>query len=132
MTWMNGEFLLDTNIVISLSLRDEAVMKELEEDITVFLPSIVLGELFFGAYRSARVEENLARAAEFAANNTVLVCDSATARHYGRIKSQLRLAGRPIPENDVWISAIAQQHGLTLVSRDTHFNEVEGLETVAW
>lgn len=129
---MNGEFLLDTNIVIALSLRDEAVLKEMRKDITVFLPSIVLGELFFGAYRSARVEENLARATEFAANNTVLTCDSITARHYGRIKNQLRVAGRPIPENDVWISAIARQHGLAVVSRDAHFDQVEGLETAVW
>ena len=101
-------------------------------DVTVFLSSIVLGELFFGAFRSVRVEENLARVAEFASSNTVLVCDTATARYYGRIKKRLSEEGRPIPENDIWIAATARQHGLTLVSRDTHFNEVEGLETVAW
>jgi len=129
---MNGRFLLDTNIVIALSVNDDAVVRRLEEGVTVFLSSIVLGELFFGAYRSARIEENLERASEFATSNTVLVCDTVTARHYGRIKSRLREAGRPIPENDIWIAATAQQHELTLVSRDTHFNEVEGLEAIAW
>lgn len=99
---------------------------------TVFLSSTVLGELIFGAYRSERVEENLEHIAEFAADNTVLVCDANTAWHYGRTKDQLRRAGRPIPENDIWIAATARQHGLTLVSRDAHFGEVEGLETVAW
>lgn len=128
----SGEFLLDTNIVIALTLRDGAVLERLDNDVTVFLSSIVLGELFFGAYRSARVEENLERAAELAAQNAVLVCDTSTARHYGRIKNRLREAGRPIPENDIWIAAPARQHALTLVSRDAHFEEIEGLEVQAW
>ncbi len=129
---MSGNVLLDTNIVIALSVNDSSVLERLEEDVTVFLSSIVLGELFFGAYRSSRVSENLARITEFAANNTLLVCDSDTARHYGQIKSNLRRAGRPIPENDIWIAATARQHDLTLVSRDAHFDHVEGLETTVW
>lgn len=129
---MNGSFLLDTNIVIALSVNDEVVLEHLDEDVVTYLPSIVLGELFFGAYRSARVKENLARTVEFAANNTVLACDADTARYYGRISSQLRRAGRPIPENDVWIAAIAFQYDLTLVSRDSHFDSVESLQVEIW
>lgn len=34
--------------------------------------------------------------------------------------------------NDIWIAAIAQQYQLTLVSRDEHFNEVEGLPVEMW
>jgi len=37
-----------------------------------------------------------------------------------------------IPENDIWIAAIAVQHNLTLVSRDGHFNEIENLKVIAW
>ncbi|MGI9049768.1 MAG: type II toxin-antitoxin system VapC family toxin [Rubrobacteraceae bacterium] len=129
---MNGEFLLDTNIVIALTVRDSTVMERLEADVTVFLPSIVIGELFFGAYRSGRVEENLEQVADLAANNIVLACDGATARHYGRIKNQLRDAGRPIPENDIWICALALQHGLSVANRDAHFHEVEGIRLETW
>lgn len=129
---MSGEFLLDTNIVIALSVGDDAVIKRLKDDVTVFLPSIVIGELFFGAFRSTLIEENLARVAELAAGNTVLVCDATTARHYGRVKNQLRELGRPIPENDIWISATALQHNLTLISRDAHFSEVEELRVESW
>jgi tRNA(fMet)-specific endonuclease VapC len=129
---MSGEYLLDTNIVIALTVRDRAVLEKLEADVKVFLPSIVLGELFFGAYRSGRVEENLDRVADLAANSTVLVCDGATARHYGRIKNQLREAGRPIPENDIWICALALQHDLSIASRDAHFGEVEGVHVETW
>jgi tRNA(fMet)-specific endonuclease VapC len=44
----------------------------------------------------------------------------------------LRLKGRPLPENDVWIGAITIQYDLILVTRDAHFNEVENLQFVTW
>ncbi|HEY4572503.1 MAG TPA: PIN domain-containing protein [Thermoanaerobaculia bacterium] len=40
--------------------------------------------------------------------------------------------GRPIPENDIWIAASARQHGLTLATRDGHFDDVDGLITETW
>jgi tRNA(fMet)-specific endonuclease VapC len=48
------------------------------------------------------------------------------------IKSVLRLKGHPLPENDIWIAAIALQYNLILVTRDAHFLEIENLQTVAW
>ena len=69
---------------------------------------------------------------EFAASCAVLGCDIDTSRHYGQIKHSLRLKGRPIPENDIWIAAVAQQHGLTVVSRDAHFEEVDNLSLERW
>ena len=38
--------------------------------------------------------------------------------------------GKTIPENDIWIAAIAKQHGLTLISRDGHFKEIDGLSVI--
>lgn len=95
---MSGEFLLDTNIVVALTLRDEAVLERLQDDVTVFLSSIVVGELYFGAYRSGRAEESLSRVAELTASNTVLGCDASTAQHYGRIKNRLRETGNRSPK----------------------------------
>jgi tRNA(fMet)-specific endonuclease VapC len=129
---MNGRVLLDTNIVIALFARDEIVLRELSDAASVFVPSIVVGELFYGAYRSRRFDENMTRVEEFASGSPVLDCDGTTARHYAQIKNRLRDAGRPIPENDIWIAAIARQHGLTLISRDSHFAEVEELEILTW
>ena len=51
---------------------------------------------------------------------------------YGVIKQALREKGRPIPENDIWIAAIAQQYGLTLVTRDDHFTAIDGLTLEKW
>lgn len=58
---------------------------------------------------------------------TIVPCDQATAEKYGRIRHALKVNGRPIPDNDIWIAALAIQHSLTLVTRDAHFQEVESL-----
>lgn len=129
---MSGRLLLDTNIVIALFAQDTSVQDHLAASEEVFVPSIVLGELYYGASKSGRVRSNVARIDEFAVSNAVLECNLETARQYGRIKNLLRAKGRPIPENDIWIAAIAQQHQLILVSRDEHFKEVNGLLLEKW
>lgn len=129
---MNGRFLLDTNIVIAIFANDPAARQSLIEANEVFVPSIVLGELYYGAYKSTHANANMAKIDEFAESCSVLACDIDTSLHYGRVKNALRLKGRPIPENDIWIAAVTMQWALTLVSRDDHFREVDGLITVAW
>jgi tRNA(fMet)-specific endonuclease VapC len=129
---MSGRFLLDTNIVIALFAQEAAVQQRLATATEVFVPSIVLGELYYGARKSARVATNVAQVDAFAASSAALVCDTATSQQYGEIKNGLRAKGRPIPENDIWIAAIAVQYGLTLVSRDGHFSKIDGLSIEAW
>ena len=129
---MNGRVLLDTNIVIALFAKEVVVQQRLAETDEAFVSSIVLGELYYGAQKSSRGEANIARVNTFAAANAVLVCDSATAQYYGAIKTHLRAKGHPIPENDIWISAIALQYNLILATRDNHFNVVDGLQIVNW
>ncbi|MFQ5677282.1 MAG: type II toxin-antitoxin system VapC family toxin [bacterium] len=115
---MNGKYLLDSNIIIGLFAKDEAIESHLQKAEEVFVPNTGLGELYFGARQSKRVEENLSRLDEFAANNVILSSDFETAWLYGLIKSELKLKGKPIPENDIWIAAIAKQFDLALASRD--------------
>jgi len=129
---MNGRFLLDTNIVIAVFAQDVLVQRGLGEAAEVYLPTIVLGELYYGAHRSAHAKSNVARIYELAGSTAVLGCDIETARQYGQIKQALRAKGRPLPENDMWIAAIARQHGLTLVSRDEHFRGITDLLVEMW
>lgn len=129
---MAGIYLLDTNSAIALSAGDAALLTRIQDAEEVFVPAIVLGELYFGAQKSSRMQENLRRVDTLAAGWAVLNCDRLTARHYGRIKQQLRAKGRPIPDNDIWIAAVALQHGLPLLTRDRHFSEVDDLTVEAW
>lgn len=129
---MTGRFLIDTNIVIALFASDSTVKQHLSNAIEVFTAAIVLGELYYGAYKSSRTKENISRINEFGFKNTVLLCDALTAQWYGQVKNSLRKKGRPIPENDIWIAAIALQYDLILVTRDDHFQEIDGLQVERW
>jgi tRNA(fMet)-specific endonuclease VapC len=129
---VNGRFLLDTNIIISLFAKDPQIHDRLANVQEVFVPCIAIGELYFGAYKSVKIHDNIASIDEFALNNTVLSCNTETARKYGDIKIRLKNKGRPIPENDIWIAAIAQQYALTLVTNDTHFDKIDNLIVEKW
>ncbi|NEP57552.1 MAG: type II toxin-antitoxin system VapC family toxin [Symploca sp. SIO2G7] len=77
---MSGRYLLDTNIIIAL-FADEVVLKNnLAQADEVFLPSIAIGELCYGARKSGRKQANLAKVDELVANITVLGCDTETAQ----------------------------------------------------
>lgn len=129
---MNGSYLLDTTIVIALFANEQIIQRQLGEASEVFISNVVLGELYYGAEKSTRVISNLERINDLASTSNVIGCDLETARQYGTIKNQLRLKGRPIPENDIWIAAQAIQHQLTLVARDTHFEEIEAISLASW
>ncbi len=128
---MAGSYLLDTNIVIRI-FNGRISRSRLSSGSGFFCSTIVLGELYFGARKSHRVEDNLARIDRFKEDVPILGCDSPTADRYGVVKLQLRRKGRPIPENDIWIAAMAIRHGLELVTDDRHFAEIEELKTVKW
>lgn len=128
---MPGKVLLDTNVIIAFFSGENAAVKGVISS-EVFVASTVLGELHYGARKSAHAAVNLARIERFAAAVPVLSSDAATAQLYGQVRNNLRLKGRPIPENDIWIAAAAIQHGLPLVTRDDHFKEVDGLHIESW
>lgn len=127
-----GRFLLHTNILIALLAGESAVVAEVRSAAAIFLPAIALGELYYGALKSGRPAENLQVIDRLTAGAAVLACGPETARRYGQAKAKLREAGTPIPENDIWIAALALEHELTLVTRDAHFAVVAGLTSVPW
>lgn len=129
---IGSRYLLDTNVVIALLNGQLRIPRSVARASTACFSIISLGELFLGAFRSVRVAENLARIEELASASTVLDCNRETARFYGAIKARLYKRGKPIPQNDIWIAALASQYGLTLISRDDHFSSVEGIGWEVW
>jgi tRNA(fMet)-specific endonuclease VapC len=129
---MSGRYLLDTNIVLALFAADESVMDKIEIADEVFIPSQVIGEMYYVAHQSARPRDNTMRVTDFSQSSSVLVCDAETGRWYGIIKDLLRQKNTPIPENDIWIAALALQYGLTLVTRDPQFGEITNLRKESW
>ncbi|MCZ7358026.1 MAG: type II toxin-antitoxin system VapC family toxin [Candidatus Methanoperedens sp.] len=129
---MSGRFILDTNIVIAIFSGETSIKEHLLKADEVFISSIVLGELFFGAFKSKHSKTNLKRISDFADSITILTCDKNTAYQYGMVKNKLIDKGKPIPENDIWIAAVAMQNDLILVTRDGHFGEIEDLKYEKW
>ncbi len=129
---MNGRYLLDTSIIVPFLNGDPVIKEKITQLEEVYLPVIALGELYYGAFNSSKKTYNLEKIEGFKNEIFILDCDEFTSKLYGEIKKGLKDKGRPIPENDIWISAIAIQFGLTLATRDNHFNSVEGLSVEKW
>ncbi|HTU00342.1 MAG TPA: PIN domain-containing protein [Candidatus Sulfotelmatobacter sp.] len=126
------EVILDTNAISALLEGDSALEAALAAEARHHLPVIVLGEYRYGlaASRRRKALEGLLDTLE--KESIVLPVDAATARQYASVRRELKTSGKPIPENDVWVAALARQHRLAVVSRDAHFDAVRGLSRRRW
>ncbi len=129
---MSGSIILDTNIVIKFFGGDKHIIDNITSTELIYIPTIVYGELFYGAYNSKNVKSNINRLEQYFKSCECLECNFETSKHYGNIKSNLKTAGTPIPENDIWIAALSIQHNLPLVSSDSHFKYIAGLKLIIW
>jgi predicted nucleic acid-binding protein len=121
--------LLDTNAYAAFKQNNSDAVEIIRCMPLIAISSIVLGELLagfaVGKREKANREElncflNSARVKLFSANQNTAEC-------YAKIYQNLRQKGKPIPTNDMWIAAIAIQHGLPIFSYDSHFEYVEGI-----
>jgi tRNA(fMet)-specific endonuclease VapC len=124
--------ILDTNAVSSLFSGASALGEVLAGRQRHHLPVIVIGEYRFGLLRSRHRRQLEPLLAELIRESIVLDVDEATAGVYSRVREELRTKGRPIPENDVWIAALALQHAQPVVSRDEHFDSISDLVRLGW
>ena len=99
---------------------------------SLYLPSVVLGELQFGFMKGNRQRFNENHLATFIKRLKVKIIsvDANVARKYALIFLSLQKKGSKIPINDVWIAASCMAVGGTLLTRDTHFEVVDQIETV--
>jgi tRNA(fMet)-specific endonuclease VapC len=124
--------ILDTNGLSAMAEGDAELGPILQRARQLAIPAIVLGEYRFGIRQSrhrARYERWLSSAM---AHCRLLPIDEDTAVEYAEIRYELKKNGRPIPGNDLWIAALARQHALPLISRDSHFDAVTGVVRINW
>jgi len=98
----------------------------------LWLPLPALGELEYGVANSAQPPRQRAALDAFLPAVTMMLLTTYTATHYGRLKAALARAGTQIPENDLWIAAVAIEHGWPVATRDAHFARVPGLTVQDW
>jgi tRNA(fMet)-specific endonuclease VapC len=129
-------YLLDTNVCIAFLAGKEASVRDKLLSVApseVSLCSVVKAELFYGARRSAHVERNLGRLAEFFEAFESLPFDDAAAGHYGLLRTELEARGTPIGANDLMIASIALASQATLVTRNQReFFRVPALAVTSW
>jgi tRNA(fMet)-specific endonuclease VapC len=115
---------IDTNRYTDFQRGDAATVYTLEHAGAVYIPLFVVAELRAGFVRGARADANEQSLGQFLGRPKVwlLLPDEATTHHYAAIYQRLRQQGTPIPTNDLWIAALVVQHGLTLCTRDAHFD----------
>jgi len=124
--------ILDTNAISALSEGNPNILGALRSSRTHSIPVIVIGEFKFGLQNS---RQRIALAQWLSAlegQMEILSIDKSTADCYAEVMNELRQADKPIPSNDIWIAALARQHGLSILSRDTHFDNVTGIVRTSW
>jgi len=124
--------ILDTNAVSALLAGDAVLGDVLGEEERHHLPVIVIGEYYYGLLGSRFRVHLQSLLATLIRESFVLLVDQTTAETYSQVRDDLRRKGRPIPENDIWIAALARQHRQPIVSRDGHFDEVADLRRIIW
>jgi tRNA(fMet)-specific endonuclease VapC len=121
-------YLLNDNPSVKARVAQEGI-----ETLAIAIPTV--GELYFGAYNSTRVEANVARVRGFLSPPApqVLVIDAPAVEQFGRFKALLRREGRPIGDIDLLIAGVAMHSGLTGVTNNTaHFDRLSGLILENW
>lgn len=129
-------WLLDTNAVIALAARrSETMLRRIEaiEPGALAVSSIVAHELYFGAYKSQKVDFNLETLRLLFNDIMILDLDREDARTAGEIRADLKSRGTPIGPYDVLIAGQALARGLPLVTNNTaEFGRIAGLRFEDW
>ena len=112
-----GKVVLDTSVVVAVLRRVPGLMDRMRGAEELLVPLVVLGELEYGANLAAQQERQREAVRAFMEGATLLLPTARTAAEYGRVKAALKAAGTPTPENDIWIAAVALEHGLPLATR---------------
>jgi len=123
---------LDTNAYTALGRGNKPLSKLIASVVHIGLPITVLGEIYFGIMNGSQTKTNNILLEHFLSNARVeiLNVNDSTAKLFGEIATELKRAGRPIQQNDIWIAALCKQHGYRLVTNDMGFSNITGLEVI--
>ena len=124
--------ILDTNAISALAEQEKAIIGLVQAAPRVTVTIISLGEYAFGISQSRHRAELEAWLDALLLKVDVLLLEQKTLPFYAEVRARLKVAGTPIPANDCWIAALAQQHRLPIVSHDQHFDFVKGVQRIGW
>ncbi|GAB3417090.1 type II toxin-antitoxin system VapC family toxin [Haloparvum alkalitolerans] len=124
---------LDTSFLVDYLDGEEATKRFLAERTgePMHSPALSLFEVYRGAARTTSGDriDDVADALDWV---DPLPLDGSAADEAARIESELLAAGERINLGDVLIAGVCRDRGATIVSRDDHFDRVDGLDTVTY
>ncbi len=127
-------WLLDTNAIIALRRQPHSPIWERvrqQSPAAIQVSAVVLYELYFGVFKSERVDRNLARLESLGFG--ILPFDRDDAREAAVIRAHLARLGTPIGPYDLLIAGQARARNLTLVTHNTaEFARVPDLKMADW
>lgn len=120
---------IDTNIYVAFKRNEPMVVSLLQKADSIAINVTVLGELLAGFKGGTKEAQNRQELDLFLDTPRVqlLIVDDTTADFFALIFNNLKMLGKPVPVNDIWIAASAMQHGRTLATLDAHFSHIAGL-----
>ena len=121
--------IVDTNFYAAFKKNDADAVNILRRADFIGVNTVILGELLAGFRCGSREDRNRQELDKFLESPRVeiLPIDEETAEFYAQVFRELKLKGRPIPSNDLWLAATALQHGLALATYDDHFSHISGI-----
>jgi tRNA(fMet)-specific endonuclease VapC len=97
------------------------------------IPTIVLAELYAGAYKHPNPSKLLPVIADLLREVQVLDFDPACAEQFGLIRGTLLRQGITVSRMDLLIASVALVHNLTLVTHNTaDYRNIPGLRLDDW
>lgn len=125
--------IIDTNALSAWRDGDERLIRLLYRQ-RLMLPVIVVGEYLYGLQGSRYQSETEGWLHGLIGSGGVEVIpvELDCSEIYATLRSQLRSMGKPIPDNDQWIAALASLHGVPVLSRDSHFDHVSSVRRISW
>ena len=129
------KYMLDTNILIyTIRNRPKKVREAFKKHSDYLaMSTVTLGELIYGAEKSAQSVRNLEDIEALAARVDVVPFDSQAAIHFGQVRAELAKSGKLIGPYDLMIAGHARSRGLILITNNLReFNRFPGLRVENW
>lgn len=129
------KYLLDTDTIIYFLNKNSSVKTRIENEglKNISISIITLFELYFGAYNSYRIKENIHTINKLRNVIHIFQINDSILKSFGKTKTFLRKAGELIGDFDLVIATTALAHDLTLITNNiSHFQRIPSLKNENW
>jgi tRNA(fMet)-specific endonuclease VapC len=121
--------LFDTNAYASFKRNEPTIIEIIQQAELICISPIVIGELIAGFEWGSKAKQNKIELQKFLESSRIIVYPITldTSYFFSHVYCTLKIKGKPIPTNDMWIASQALEHGCVICTFDKHFSFIEGL-----